>query len=135
MYYWGQIKLISFFLSKEKKKDISIPEFYISQNLTTAQSVDLFKNDKLFFKPGTQFRYTSHGYTLLSRAMEKATGRSMSYLFKNYFAVNEMFNTHVDDPKATMPPRYGYTVPPIYIAAFIYLLCPHIYRYTVQGSI
>jgi serine beta-lactamase-like protein LACTB len=37
-------------------------------------SLSLFMNDSLLFAPGTQFGYSTYGYTLLSAAIERAAG-------------------------------------------------------------
>lgn len=40
------------------------------------ESLPIFVNDSLIFEPGTSFRYSTHGFTLLSAAMEKGAGQN-----------------------------------------------------------
>lgn len=43
---------------------------------TAAEACRTFINDKLLFTPGEKFSYSTHAYTLVARAMEKASGES-----------------------------------------------------------
>lgn len=45
-------------------------------------SLDRFKEDRLLFKPGTDFHYSSYGWVLLSVLMEKASGLSFFELME-----------------------------------------------------
>lgn len=40
---------------------------------TAVSALELFVDDPLVFPPGTDFRYSTHGYTLLSAGLERAT--------------------------------------------------------------
>lgn len=46
----------------------------IAQSLPLPQMIDLFRNDPLDFKPGTQFKYSNSGYFLLGAIIEKVSG-------------------------------------------------------------
>jgi CubicO group peptidase (beta-lactamase class C family) len=51
------------------------------------ESLDIFKDDKLKFEPGTEYNYSTYGYVLLSRIMEVVSGTNYldfmdEYLFK-----------------------------------------------------
>lgn len=60
-------------------------------------AVDLFKNRKLLFEPGTKYNYTSYGYTLLGLIIEKVSGINFeSYMRENIWDVAGMMNTGVD---------------------------------------
>ncbi|CAN7150580.1 serine hydrolase [Pseudoduganella sp. LjRoot289] len=45
-----------------------------AQSLPLPQMIDLFRNDPLDFKPGTQFKYSNSGYFLLGAIIEKVSG-------------------------------------------------------------
>ena len=49
---------------------------YSSHYYDTRQSVDIFSNQPLCFAPGTGFKYSTFGYSLLAAAIEGATGKS-----------------------------------------------------------
>lgn len=54
-------------------------EFYIRDHYKTSKdALHLFMNDDLVCKPGSQFHYTTYGWTLLSAVVEGAS--SMSFL-------------------------------------------------------
>jgi len=46
------------------------------------ESLETFVSDELVFEPGTSFRYSTHGYTLLGAVLEQATGRSFGELLQ-----------------------------------------------------
>ncbi|XP_036909957.1 serine beta-lactamase-like protein LACTB, mitochondrial isoform X1 [Sturnira hondurensis] len=65
----------------KKKNDFEQGELYLKEKFeNTIESLRLFKNDPLFFKPGSQFLYSTFGYTLLAAIVEKASG----YKFLDY---------------------------------------------------
>ena len=67
------------------------------------QSLDLFKDDDLLFEPDTGFEYSTYGYTLISAAVEGATGRSFLELLKErVFDPLGMSRTAADDGNAPM---------------------------------
>ena len=49
----------------------------------TSQALNIFINDSLLFDPGSQYSYSTHAWTLLSLAMEKAYGENFIELMKN----------------------------------------------------
>jgi len=64
---------------------------------TLSDAVDLFKNRQLLFEPGTQYSYTSYGYTLLGLIIEKVSGLTFeAYMQKNIWGIAKMTNTGVD---------------------------------------
>lgn len=53
---------------------------------SVAEGVDIFRNDTLIFKPGTDYSYTSYGYNLLSEIIEKVSGTEyLSFMQQNIF--------------------------------------------------
>jgi CubicO group peptidase (beta-lactamase class C family) len=57
---------------------------------TTEQSLGIFKDDPLLFEPDTSFNYSTYGYTLISAAVEGATGQSF----------HELLNERIFEPLA-----------------------------------
>ena len=49
---------------------------YSSRYYDARQSVDIFSDQPLCFPPGTSFKYSTFGYSLLAAAIEGATGKS-----------------------------------------------------------
>lgn len=49
-----------------------------------ADATIIFKDRPLLFKPGSDFAYTSYGYTLLGMIIEKASGMSLEAYMKKY---------------------------------------------------
>ena len=49
----------------------------------TSDALNIFINDSLLFDPGTKYSYSTHAWTLLSLAMEKAYGGNFIELMKN----------------------------------------------------
>ena len=47
------------------------------------KSLDVFKNDKLSFKPGTEYQYSSYNYVLLSKIIEELTKQNYLDFMKN----------------------------------------------------
>lgn len=72
-------------------------------------SLDRFKNDDLVAEPGTQYRYSSPGYTILGCAIEGATGTSYeSFVREHIFAPAGMINTIPDDARTPSPSGTAY---------------------------
>lgn len=51
-----------------------------TQHRTTAQALALFVGDPLRFAPGTDYGYSTHGYTLVQSALERVSGRTFADL-------------------------------------------------------
>lgn len=49
---------------------------------TLLEGLDLFKDDPRVAEPGTEYHYTTHGYTLLGCALEAASGRRFLELLR-----------------------------------------------------
>lgn len=69
------------------------------------EAVEMFKNDELVAKPGTEFIYTTHGFTLLGLCLEKASGVKFDRLATKLFKELEMNNTFLDRNEPLIPNR------------------------------
>jgi serine beta-lactamase-like protein LACTB, mitochondrial len=68
--------------------------------------LDFFKNDPLVSKPGTEFHYSTQGYTLVGCAIEGASGSSyVDYVTRNVLLPAGMTHTVPDDRFAIIPYR------------------------------
>lgn len=57
-------------------KEFLSEEYYIKKHYSTVnESLKLFSGDELLSAPGTSFHYTTHGWTLISAALEVAMGK------------------------------------------------------------
>ena len=62
------------------------------------QSLSVFSNDPLLFEPDTSFNYSTYGYTLISAAVEGATGESfLDLLDQHVFGPLAMPRSGADD--------------------------------------
>jgi serine beta-lactamase-like protein LACTB, mitochondrial len=64
---------------------------------TTASAVTAINQEKLLFTPGTDFYYSTYGYTLLALAMENASGKSFETLMQDYLFSPAQMNTTILD--------------------------------------
>ncbi len=70
--------------------------------------LNIFKEDSLLFKPGSQFLYSTYGYNLLGCVIEKASGmKFIDYLDKYIFEPAGMMSTEIDNPFKIIPHRAG----------------------------
>jgi CubicO group peptidase (beta-lactamase class C family) len=64
---------------------------------TLYDGLTLFKDRALLFEPGTQYHYTSYGYTVLGVIIERTSGMTFeAYMQTNIFDKAEMTNTGVE---------------------------------------
>ena len=73
----------------------------LNQNYNnTSEALNIFINDSLLFDPGTKYSYSTHAWTLLSLAMEKAYGENFIDLIKNEIIspleLNKTFAEEID---------------------------------------
>ncbi|KAE8617159.1 hypothetical protein XENTR_v10008997 [Xenopus tropicalis] len=81
---------------KDQKDDVE--EFYIKEKFETViDALELFKNDPLVFKPGTQFLYSTHAWTLLSAVVERASGQKFLEYMKQMFKDMGMKDTVAEE--------------------------------------
>jgi len=71
-------------------------EFWLNEKFTTVQaSLELFINDNLSFEPGSEFQYSSFGYTLISAVMESATNTDFTSLM-NKLVITPLAMSHTE---------------------------------------
>ncbi len=62
-----------------------------------SKALDLFKDRDLLFEPGTQYAYTTYGYTVLGVVIERVSGQSFEdYMQENIFDKAGMTHTGVE---------------------------------------
>jgi len=72
-------------------------------------SLEKFRDDDLVAEPGTRYRYSSPGYTILGCAIEGASGkRYEDFIREQIFAPAGMTNTIPDDPRKPSPTGTAY---------------------------
>ncbi|XP_059191416.1 serine beta-lactamase-like protein LACTB, mitochondrial [Centropristis striata] len=82
----------------QKKKEFEHEEYYLKDNFeNVTRALDLFKDDPLIFKPGTTFLYSTHAFTLLSAAVERAAGQRFLDVMTQMFRELGMLNTVPDE--------------------------------------
>ena len=65
------------------KDEFSSKEYHITEHYdNVTDSLKLFVNDELVLAPGSGFHYTTHGWTLVSAALESAMGQSFLRIMK-----------------------------------------------------
>ncbi len=73
---------------------------------TVAEGLDIFKDDSLLFEPGTNYRYSSYGWNLLSAVVEGASGEEfLTYMQENVFDPLGLENTKPDYANREIPGR------------------------------
>jgi serine beta-lactamase-like protein LACTB len=73
---------------------------------TMEESLQLFASDPLVAKPGTQFHYSTYGYTLLGCVLEgTASQKYVDFVRENIFRPAAMDHTQADDFVALIPHR------------------------------
>ena len=71
-----------------------------------SEALTIFQDDPLEFAPGTRFGYSSYGYTLLSAAIETASGVDfLTYMQREIFDPLKMTSTSADDNRKIIPDR------------------------------
>ncbi|XP_036593035.1 serine beta-lactamase-like protein LACTB, mitochondrial [Trichosurus vulpecula] len=80
--------------SVKKKNDFEQDELYLKEKFENSiESLRLFKNDPLFFKPGSQFLYSTFGYSLLAAVIERASGQKFLDYMQKIFHDLDMVTT------------------------------------------
>ncbi|OPJ70137.1 hypothetical protein AV530_019360 [Patagioenas fasciata monilis] len=84
-----------------KDKEFEQEEYYLKEKFESVfESLKIFKNDPLFFKPGSQFLYSTYGFTLLSAIVERASGQKFTDYMLKMFRDLDMLSTVLDDNEA-----------------------------------
>ena len=90
--------------SQDGKGDV--PEDSARHFASMEESLQLFASDPLLSKPGTQFHYSTYGYTLLGCVLEGAASEKyVDFVRENVFRPARMEHTQVDDFFAIVPHR------------------------------
>ncbi|KAI8494774.1 hypothetical protein Bbelb_273790 [Branchiostoma belcheri] len=83
--------------STRGKGDSACKEFYIKKHFkNVTDSLSLFKDDPLMSRPGTEFLYTTHGWTLVSAVVESAAKTDFLKVMNKMFRDLGMFHTSAD---------------------------------------
>lgn len=73
---------------------------------TVEEGLDIFKNDPLINKPGSEFAYSSYGWNLISAAIENAAKEPfLDYMKTHVFDVMQMKKTFADKKSEIIPFR------------------------------
>ncbi len=76
---------------------------------TVAEGLEIFKNDTLLFQPGSDYRYSSYGWNLLSAVVESASGEPfLEFMQKNVTLPMGMMNTVADHIDSIIVDRSRY---------------------------
>jgi len=76
------------------------------------EALRYFKDSKLLFEPGTQYRYSSYGWILVSAAVEAATDEPfLSFMQKQVFDRLGMVETKADSATEPIPNRATFYFP------------------------
>jgi CubicO group peptidase (beta-lactamase class C family) len=83
-----------------------VPENSARHFATMQESLQLFASDPLVAKPGTEFHYSTYGYTLLGCVLEGASSQKYGdFVRENVFLPASMVHTQTDDFFAIIPHR------------------------------
>lgn len=86
--------------------DGKYPEFYSNKPYKTIKdALEVFQNDDLLCEPGTEFNYTTHGFTLLSAVIEAVADEPFAKHIKKLFKELGLSNTYLDENKPIIPNR------------------------------
>ncbi|KAH0619798.1 hypothetical protein JD844_014061 [Phrynosoma platyrhinos] len=97
--------------SGKKKGEFEHEEYYLKEKFDhVIDSLNIFKNDPLFFKPGSQFLYSTHGFTLLSAVVERAAGQKFTDYMLQIFRDLDMSTTGLDDNEPLIYNRARYYI-------------------------
>ena len=83
-----------------------VPDDSARHFATMEESLQLFASDPLLSRPGTQFHYSTYGYTLLGCILEGAASQKyVDFVRENVFRPAAMDHTQADDFFAIVPHR------------------------------
>jgi len=79
-------------------------EYALNKKMSISEGLSLFKDDDLLFKPGTQYHYSSMGYVLLSKIIEKTSNIPFSkFVNDSIFTPLGMNHSSTDNSDVTVP--------------------------------
>ncbi|XP_059801946.1 serine beta-lactamase-like protein LACTB, mitochondrial [Hypanus sabinus] len=91
------------------KKEFEYEEYYIKEKFENiSKSLKLFENDPLVFKPGDQFLYSTHAWTLLGAIAERASQQNFLQLMVKLFRDLNMLRTVPDENEPIIYNRARY---------------------------
>ncbi|XP_059087702.1 serine beta-lactamase-like protein LACTB, mitochondrial [Tigriopus californicus] len=86
--------------------DSQFKEFHMKDKFESVEkALEIFKGDELLSNPGDAFHYTTHGYTLLSAIVEKASGEKFEKHMKRMFRDLGLQSTYLDENEPIIPNR------------------------------
>ena len=99
-----------------------LPEFFLPENLSTigharsvAELMPLILQDTPAFTPGSRFEYSSSGFLLLGRLIERVSGQTYDdYLARHVFAPAGMTGTSLEPDRAPFQRAAGMTNMPAF---------------------
>ncbi|KAM4765992.1 serine beta-lactamase-like protein LACTB, mitochondrial isoform 5-T5 [Cyanocitta cristata] len=101
-----------------KDKEFEQEEYYLKEKFESViESLKIFKNDPLFFKPGSQFLYSTYGFTLLSAVVERASGQKFTDYMLKMFRDLDMLSTVLDDNEAMIYNRARHLNEMLYVTS------------------
>lgn len=81
-------------------------EFLMNKKMSIVEGLDIFKEDPLLFEPGTEYKYSTYGWNLLSVVVQNAAKEDYNeYMIKSVFSPLQMKNTSLDFSDKEMPNR------------------------------
>jgi CubicO group peptidase (beta-lactamase class C family) len=76
----------------------------VKEYLNSAAEIEVYKDEKLFFEPGTKWRYSNAGYSLLAAIVERLSGKTyLEYIRENIFKPLGMRDTYTNSPGKPAP--------------------------------
>lgn len=68
----------------------------------STEEMEVYKDEKLFFEPGTRWRYSNAGYSLLGAIIERVSGKTyLEYIHENIFKPLGMRDTYTNSKAKT----------------------------------
>ncbi|XP_068213972.1 serine beta-lactamase-like protein LACTB, mitochondrial isoform X2 [Palaemon carinicauda] len=94
---------------KKEKTEFDLEEYHLRERFTHIEdSVKIFMDDELFFKPGTGFLYTTHGWTLVSAVVEGVVNKPFTQAIQGLFHDLDLRFTYLEDPSKIIYNRASY---------------------------
>ena len=79
-------------------------EFILNKKMTITEGLGIFKDDPLLFKPGTDYKYSTYGWNLLSEVVQKVAGKPFAdYMEEVVFTPLKMNNTVLETSDKQLP--------------------------------
>lgn len=96
---------------EEEENEFDLQEYHIKEEFDTIQeALELFQNDELFFKPGSDFLYTTHGWTVVSGVVEGAAKKPFTRVISRLFYDMGLHNTYLDKNSPIIYDRARYYI-------------------------